>query len=219
MKYTILKKNLLKKSLLYTILDKEVIDRYSLDIFALATKISKSCTDIIQFRFKNISDRLTLDISLKLSGIIHKYKKIFIVNDRVDIAYLSNADGLHLGKDDIDISQARKILGKEKIIGKTVHSKEELVRFSKEDTDYLSIGPVFKTEMKQSLKPLGTIKLKNWIKLINNKPLFAIGGINLDNLNPLVKIGISKICVCRAIILSNDILNTVKEFKRCLRQV
>ncbi|MCM8773519.1 MAG: thiamine phosphate synthase [Candidatus Omnitrophica bacterium] len=219
MKYTILKKNLLKKSLLYIILDKEVIDRYCLDIFDLATKISKSGADIIQFRFKNISDRLTLAISQKLSRITRKYKKIFIVNDRVDIAYLSNADGLHLGKDDIDVSQARKILGKEKIIGKTVHSKEELIRFAKEDTDYLSIGPVFKTEIKQALKPLGAIKLKNWIKLINNKPLFAVGGINLDNINPLVKIGISKVCVCRAIILNGNIPTAVKEFKRCLNQV
>jgi len=212
------KKKHLKTGLLYVILDKEVIDKNRLNIFTLADRLAKAGVDILQFRFKNIVDRVALDIAQRLSKIIHKKGKIFIINDRVDIAYIAKADGVHLGRDDVDTKTAKSILGKNKFIGKTAHTKKELLTFAKEDVDYLSIGAVFKTKTKPKSKPLG-VKFIKAVTPLADKPLFAIGGINLRNVSYLFKIDIKNIAVCRGVILSKNIPKTVSEFKRCLKEV
>ncbi|OPX29387.1 MAG: hypothetical protein B1H08_03960 [Candidatus Omnitrophica bacterium 4484_171] len=98
---------LLETGLIYVILDTETIDKYRLDIFKLAGKLSCTDVDIFQLRFKNGNDRKTLELATKLAGIIHKRKKIFIVNNRIDIASLAGADGIHLGKNDINTDQRK----------------------------------------------------------------------------------------------------------------
>jgi len=206
---------LLNTGLIYVILDKETIDKYKLDILKLADKLSCTDVDIIQLRFKNGSDREILELAIKLTKIVHKGKKIFIVNNRIDIASLTGADGVHLGINDIDTKLARSILGPNKIIGRTLHSLRELKSLNKKNIDYLSVGPVFPTKTKPFLKPI------NWnslAKIIHStdKPLFVIGGINLKNLHLLVKRNIKNISLCRGIILEKNINKTVKEFKRCL---
>lgn len=200
---------------LYVILDTEVISKNNLDIFKLTDTLSQCEVDMFQLRAKSLPDRDFLSLAVKLSKIIHKRKKIFIVNDRADMAYLCKADGVHLGKDDISPDSARKILGKETIIGKTIHSLEELKIFQKENIDYVSVGTVFKTQIKPALSPLGVKKLPKILKEAR-KTVFAIGGINLYNMFYLVKLGINNIAVCQGVILSKNLKNTVKEFKELL---
>lgn len=202
---------------LYVILDTTVIYKNNLDIFAAADKLAKYGANIFQLRNKDICDKKFLEISCKLKKILGKRKRKFIINDRVDIAYLSDADGLHLGKKDISPNKARKILKKNKLIGKTAHSLKELEQFQKEPIDYLGIGPVFKTEIKPELPPLKEKQLKVMISK-TQKAIFAIGGINLYNINSLCKLGIKNIAVSRGILLSKDFKSTVEEFKECLRK-
>lgn len=184
----------------------------------MADKLSAYGTDILQFRFSSLTDKEVLATAIKLAKVIHERKKIFIVNNRADIAYLSGADGLHVGKDDIAPSQARKILGKKSIVGGTAHSLAELKHFQKQEVDYISMGPAFKTKTKPGLKPL---KKSQFIKMLRyaKKSIFAIGGINLYNIDPLIKLGITNVCICQALILSKDLKSTVKEFKQCLKKV
>ncbi|UCD15603.1 MAG: thiamine phosphate synthase [Candidatus Omnitrophota bacterium] len=203
---------------IYVILDTEVISQKKLDIFKISDKLSLYGIDMFQLRAKGVSDRECLFLSQKLSKIIRRRRKIFIVNDRVDIAYLSGADGVHLGKDDISVSDARKILGRNKIVGKTTHSSKELQYFQNQDLDYLSIGPVFETKTKPQLASLRKGLLTSMIKKAE-KPYFVIGGISLSNISKLKGLGISNIAVCRGIILSKDYKNVVARFRQCLREV
>jgi thiamine-phosphate pyrophosphorylase len=206
-----------KNGLLYLILDTEVIKTAGLDILSLAEKLSLGGVDVFQLRTKTMNDQAVLQLAKKLAKIIQSLKRTFIVNDRVDIACLSGADGLHLGKDDIPVSSARKILGKKAIIGKTVHSMDELGSFQKEDLDYLSIGPVFSTKTKPDLGALKTSELKPLFR--EPKQLtFAIGGINLYNINLLFDQGIKNIAVCRGIISAENPKRAVQDFKECLKK-
>jgi len=218
MKSTLWKKKFLNSGLLYLILDQKVIDKAKINIFSLADKLAGYGVDIFQLRSKDLDDNLLLDLSKELSKIIRKRKKLFIVNDRTDIAYLSKASGLHLGKDDISATEARKILGKDKIIGKTTHSLKELLKFKNDDVDYLSIGPVFATKTKPKLTPLSNLQLTSMLGKVN-KQIFAIGGINLYNVGSLFEKGIKNIAVCRDIILAKDLELQVKKYKKCLRKV
>lgn len=199
------------------ILDKEIIEREKRNIFSLAEKLARCKIDIFQFRFKDNLDVLNLKIAKNLASIMKKRKKMFIVNDRVDIAYLAGADGVHLGKQDLEVKDARKLLGKEKIVGKTVHNKDELVAFSKEEVDYLSVGPLFKTETKPWLVPWRLDVLEGLVKNVK-KTLFGIGGIGLDNLSKVLAIGIRNVVVCREVILSNNFEETVEKLKLCLKK-
>ena len=212
-----------KNGLLYVILDKKVIDTAGINIFSLADKLAHFGVDIFQLRAKGISDKEYLSIAVKLSKIIRKRKKLFIVNDRADIAHLSKASGLHLGKSDISLSQARKIVGKQAIIGKTIHSLEELNKLNdrkhrqKGRLDYTSFGPAFKTKTKPNLRPLTSKELKALISK-GKKLMFAIGGINQYNVESLLESGIRNIAICRGIILAKDLKTRVKEYKKCLKR-
>ncbi len=208
-----------KNGLLYVILDKEVIDKARINIYSLADKLAYFGADIFQLRAKGISDKEYLSLAIKLSKIIRKRRKIFIVNDRADIAYLSGACGLHLGESDISLSQARKIIGKQAIIGKTIHSLKELkvLDARESELDYVSFGPAFKTKTKPELKPLTSKKLKVLIAK-SKKLMFAIGGINQYNIETLLKSGIKNIAVCRGIILAKNLEISVKKYKKCLNR-
>ena len=170
---------------------------------------------MLQLRFDKGSDREFLEIASKLAGIIHKKKKIFIVNNRVDIAFVTGSDGVHLGADDIDAEAARSILGYNKIVGRTIHYPRELKFLNEKDIDYFSVGPVFTTKTKPSLKPISRTSLAKIVSSVG-KPLFAIGGINSANSCLLPKMNIKNISLCRGIILSKDIDKTTKELRKCL---
>jgi len=212
-----------KNGLLYVILDKEVIDKAGVNIFSLADKLAHFGVDIFQLRAKGISDKEYLPLALRLSKIIRRRKKLFIVNDRADIALLSKASGLHLGESDISPKQARKIVGKKAIIGKTIHSLKELKKLNdqegrgKSKVDYTSFGPVFKTETKPHLRPLPFKKLRALISK-NKKLMFAIGGINQYNIESLLETGIKNVALCRGIILAKNLKTSVKEYKKCLKK-
>jgi len=199
------------------ILDKDIIDKAGKDIFSLADKLCVYGADILQLRAKNTDGKELLSIAEKLAKIIHKHKKAFIVNDRADIALLSGAHGLHLGEKDIPVQQARKITGKKMLIGKTVHSLSELKRSLKEDIDYIGIGPAFRTKTKPQLTPLSLEALKT-MAAKSKKLTFAIGGINLYNISSLAEHGINNAAVCRGVILSKNLKNCVKNYKRCLQK-
>ena len=204
--------------IIYVILDKDAIAKHKLNIFSLADRLAYAGVDMLQFRFTDTCDKIVLATAKKLRKIIHKRKKLFIVNNRPDIVMITEADGLHLGKNDIDANSARSILGKKKIIGKTIHSFKELMLSHKQDIDYLSAGAVFKTKTKPLAKLLGRRCLRKMI-LHADKPLFAIGGINLTNLSHITAVGIGNIALGEGIILKKNIPNAVKKIKRCLQNL
>jgi len=201
--------------LLYVILDSQVIEENDLDIYKLAEKLSLQEVDFFQFRFKNLSDKEAVEISFKLSKIFHKRKKVFIINDRLDIALASGADGVHLGKKDFPVNLARKILKDKKIVGRTIHSYTEFLQVKDEKVDYLSVGPIFSTQLKPELTPISQEDAKKILKE-TRKPVFAIGGINLKNFKKVLNMGFKNIALCQGLILSKSLEKKIKCFKEKL---
>lgn len=202
---------------LYVILDVAATLLHGREVVDLAKEVIDGGTDIIQFRFKGITDKAALDYASKISEIVHKENKIFIVNDRPDIARLAAADGVHLGAKDIPVKEARKIVGDRALIGKTVHSKKELDIFRDEGVNYLAGGPAFATATKMDLVVMGVSALVSLARK-SQCTFFAIGGITLSNVGSLVDNGITNIALCQGIFGGGSIAKTVKEFKQCLNK-
>ncbi|MBK16621.1 MAG: thiamine phosphate synthase [Prochlorococcus sp. SP3034] len=164
------------------------------NLIKVIESVLKGGVKIIQHRFKDGKDSKNLQEAIKIKRLCDNYKALFIINDRIDIALACDADGIHLGQDDIDIKSARKILGFSKIIGISANKSSEIKSAIKNGCDYLGIGPVFETATKRGKKPLGLDKIK---KLSDNLsiPFFVIGGINKTNLHALKKFGLKKIAM------------------------
>ncbi|UCC91554.1 MAG: thiamine phosphate synthase, partial [Candidatus Aenigmatarchaeota archaeon] len=141
---------------------------------------------------------------------------IFIVNDRIDVALASEADGIHIGPDDIDFRMARKILGDGKIIGVTVSSLEDAKKFEGLGADYISLSPIFATSTKKDAgKPIGTEILKK----VNEElriPFMAIGGITFENLKDVLDAGCKRVCIISAILAKDDVEEEVRKIRRII---
>lgn len=166
--------------------------------------------DIIQLRENNISTKEYFELARQIKIICEKYSALFIINDRIDIALAVEADGIHLGWQSLPFHIARHLLGKEKIIGISAHSKNEAVSAEGKGADYITLGPVFPTASKNGLiEPLGCnnfIDIKKSLKI----PVFAIGGIKENNIGEIIKAGADGIAVISAILQTENINETVK---------
>lgn len=155
--------------------------------------------DILQLREKSKPASEILSLGRKIKQLCLQYNTTFIVNDRIDIAAILEADGVHLGQDDLDVKSAREILGSNAIVGVSTHAPEQALKAVADDADYIGVGPVFATPTKEGRIPVGLDYVK-WVSENINIPAFAIGGIDLDNCNKVFDAGLKRISVVRAII-------------------
>jgi len=186
------RKILLKRSLLYLILDRPLRFKFSSDVVGM-----------IQLRDKVSDKSHLLGTAVKLARFFSKSNTLFIVNDYIDIAVLSGSDGLHLGQKDIPLKQARRLLGKDKIIGISCHNLRQALKAQKEGADYIGIGPVYPSATKPEYKAIGLRvlrQLKDKIRI----PYFAIGDIHEGNIKEISAAGARRIAVCRAILKSGN---------------
>lgn len=213
------KKKLSSNGLLYAIIDKKAIEKNKLNIVNLAAKLGESAVDLVQLRAKNTTDADFLQLAKRLAGLFKLKKKIFIINDRADIAFLAKANGLHVGVKDISETEARFLLGQKMILGKTIHNLTELQSTRQEEINYLSLGPFFLSKTKKkNRKPLTRPEIKKIIKK-TDKVLFAIGGINRYNMASVLAYGIKNLAVSKAITSSLCLEKKINEFKQCLKKV
>ena len=188
---------LLKENDLYVITDQKE------NLLEIIENILIAGVKIIQYRFKTGPDKDNLQEAIKIKNLCKGYNSLFIINDRVDIALASNADGIHLGQDDLDVKTARKLLGYSKIIGKSANNETAISNALKDGCDYLGIGPVFHTSTKKDKKPLGIDKIKTLTKDLNI-PWFAIGGITKNNILDLKNNGFKKVALVSQLMNSKD---------------
>lgn len=179
----------------------------------LAEEALRGGATVIQLRDKEKSGRELYKIGVKLREITKKYKALFIVNDRLDIALAVGADGVHLGMNDLPISVARRIAGSNFIIGASVSSPEEAVLAEKEGADYISAQSIFETSSKEDVKVIGIEGLKTIVK-VSSLPVIAIGGINRDNVRDVMKTGVKGIAVISAIVSKEDVKSATEELKK-----
>lgn len=158
---------------------------------------------LVQHRDKNSSDSERLQISNQLCQLCHQYNAIFIVNDRVDIALAVNADGVHLGQQDIPMDLARKILGPQKLVGRSTTNADEMHRAIAEKADYIGVGPVFATPTKAGKTPIG-LDYINYVSQHAPMPWYAIGGVDEHNLADVLAAGAERAAVVRAVMQASD---------------
>jgi thiamine-phosphate pyrophosphorylase len=168
----------------------------------------------IQYRDKESSRREVYNESIRLRSIAADFDAAFIVNDYPDIALAVNADGVHLGQDDLPLREARSIMGRDKIIGISTHSLNQAVEADRNSADYIGVGPVFQTATKNAGIPRGTDMLHE-IKRQVHIPGVAIGGINLENISSVLKAGADAVAVASAI-LSGDIEDNTRRFMKII---
>lgn len=174
--------------------------------------------DIIQLREKNENENKIIELAKQIKKIIKNTNVLFIINDRIDIALACDADGVHLGQDDLPIQEARKITPDGFLIGLSTHSIEQGMRALTYDVDYLGVGPVFQTPTKPHYKPAG-LEYVGWASNnIDKIPFFAIGGIDEANIGKVMDAGAKKVAVVRAIMNAKDPLKTTKSLKNVLTE-
>ncbi len=205
-------KKLLNKANLYLILDAQVLSYQ--EILKVLKPAVQAGVDIVQLRDKQGSARDILEFSKKIKKITDN-QALFILNDRIDLAILSKADGVHVGQHDIAYKQARKLIGSKAIIGVSCQTKEQAKEAQKIGADYLGFGSVFKTQTKPDRQPMDLRLLKAIVKGIE-VPTFAIGGINLKNVKQVTDVGVRRVAVCREILLAKKVAGVVTDFKKSL---
>ncbi len=162
---------------------------------------------IIQYRDKYKSLKEKTKEAKEIAKICKDNGIVFIVNDHVDIAMLTDADGVHVGQDDMDIQDVRKIIG-DKIIGVSTHAPKEALKAQKDGADYIGVGPIFKTTTKDR-EPVGIEYLEFVVKNINI-PYVAIGGIKKYNFDKIINTGAKRVSLVSEIVGANDIQNIIK---------
>ena len=205
-------KKQLKEARLYLILDADVLS-YKKLLSQLKPAV-RFGIDIVQLRSKNGSAKDVLEFCRQAQEITAK-KALFIVNDRIDLALLANADGVHLGQEDISYMQARKMMGSGAIIGVSCQKLEQAKLAYAQGVDYIGFGSVFKTQTKPQRQPMNLKLLKEVIQAVRI-PVFPIGGISVENMGQLKTLGVTRAAVCRDILLAKDVGQVVKDFKASL---
>jgi len=186
-------------------------------IFSDVDNAIKAGCKIIQYREKN---KITKDMIKEGNQLreICKGRAIFLIDDRIDIALAVDADGVHLGQEDMPYHSAKKILGKDKIIGLTVHNLEEALVAERLGIDYIGLAPIFKTGTKEDARdPIG-IKM---IEIVREKvriPIVAVGGIKRENINNVIEAGADSIVSIYAILKADNIYDEVREFIRIIKE-
>jgi len=171
--------------------------------------------DTIQFRQKEGSTRELIRVAEEMQALCKRAGVAFIVNDRVDVAIASRADGVHLGQDDFPIPLARKLLGEKAIIGGSAGNLEEARKCLKEGADYVGFGPVYPTTSKEDAGPAAGIGLMKQIVEAIPLPVIAIGGIGEGNAAPVMRAGAHGFAVISAVCCQPD----PREAAKCLRRV
>jgi len=175
----------------------------------------KGGADVIQLREKTMSKREKLDLGRAIRNLTTHEGVLFIVNDDIDLALILEADGVHLGQDDIPIQYARPLM-KDKIIGISTHSLDQAREAIDSGADYIGIGPAFKTETKIKADPVVGVDLILEAEGLSSVPVIAIGGIGEENIDSLVSKGIKRVAIISDILCSKDIEAKARALKKKL---
>jgi len=166
---------------------------------------------IVQYREKNKSTKEMIAEASQIKAICDNVA-IFLVNDRVDVALAVDADGVHIGQDDMPIDIARAILGADKVIGLTVHNTSEAKEAEKSGADYVGLSPIFDTATKSDAgKGIGIERIRD-VKNAINIPVVAIGGINKQNCRCVIENGADSLVAISAVVCSDDVKRETQEF-------
>ena len=182
----------------------------------LATLACTGGADIIQLRDKHLSDDDMITVGREIRHVCDRYDARFIVNDRVQVARACGADGVHLGRADASIEEARRVLGDSAIIGATAHSFQEALRADRSLADYVGFGHVYATTSKQKeTPPVGLEELARVCSAVS-LPVLAIGGITSERVADVMRAGAWGIAVIADVCASDDPRAATERIRRAV---
>jgi thiamine-phosphate pyrophosphorylase len=156
--------------------------------------------DMVQLRDKSASDDELVRAAAVFRRLCDEHDALFWLNDRPDLVEACGADGVHVGQDDMSAAEARAAVGADRLVGLSTHSPEQLDRaLASGEADQLSVGPVWKTPTKEGRPAAGLDYVRHAASVAGERPWFAIGGIDLDNVREVIAAGASRVVVVRAI--------------------
>ena len=172
-------------------------------LIATVSAALRSGVGMVQYRAKNGSDLERFEEARSLAEICHQHGALFIVNDRIDLALAVDADGVHLGQDDLPTAVARRLIGTDRLLGRSTHNLDQVRQANAEACDYLGLGPINNTAVKPDRNAIGSELVAHAMQL-GERPIFAIGGISSANLDQLIEVGCRRVAVIGAIMGADD---------------
>jgi thiamine-phosphate pyrophosphorylase len=184
-------------------------------VVAIAEAAVRGGADVLQLRHKTLPRGELLALARRLRDVTRAAGALFVVNDHVDMALLSEADAVHLGPDDLSIVSARRVAGDRLLIGASASTPDAAAAAAAAGADYLGCGPAFATPVKSEKRVIGPAGVAS-IAAAVSVPVFAIGGIDESNLAQLTALGIRRACVIRAVADSADPEAAVRRLRAML---
>lgn len=172
----------------------------------------------LQLREKKLSEGEFIKEAREMKKLAAQYQIPFVINDNIKVALEVDADGVHIGQDDMSVEEARKLLGEDKIIGVSAHNVNEALKAQKGGADYLGVGAVCATSTKKDANVVSKEEIKK-IKEAVDIPIVAIGGIKKDNIDALTGTGIDGVAVVSAIFGAKDIIKDTKELLKTVKKM
>ncbi|WP_457635991.1 thiamine phosphate synthase [Persephonella sp.] len=173
--------------------------------------------DIIQYRAKQKSSRQMYQEATIIKKVCDKYRIPFIINDRVDIALSVDADGVHVGQEDLDVEVVRRLIGFDKIVGLSTKNLKQVEEANRLPVDYIGFGSIFPTETKKDAKVSGLDQLKKAVEL-SIQPVVAVGGINEQNIQSVLDTGCENVAVVSAVFRNKNIKQNTKRLKEIINK-
>ncbi len=202
----------LQEATLYLLMPtSRVLDDFKRDV----DQLYAAGVDVIQLRDKQCDDRTLYQFAKAAAEIARRRQKLFIVNDRCDIALAVNASGVHLGQEELPIEDARRLLGADRLIGISTHDIDQVAEAVLKGADYIGCGPTFPSETKR-FEAFAGLPFLQQVAASHSVPAFAIGGIQSDNLNQVLETGFTRVAVAGAILKAVDPVAAVAAMKRQL---
>ena len=179
------------------------------------TEAMEGGASVVQLRDKKATDEELITVGKALRKVCDRFGALLIVNERIDVAHLVGADGLHIGQNDLSIEVARQKIGKNRLLGISTHTLDQAKKAFQEGADYIGVGPIFKTPTKPDTPSVG-LSLIQEVRKNLPIPFVAIGGINLSNLEEVLAAGAYAVAVVRAVVGQEDIRGAAAQFKSIL---
>ncbi len=199
-----------KDLILYAVTDRTWLNGRKL--YGDVEKAIRGGATLIQLREKNLTHEEFKAEALEIQQLCKKYSVPFIINDDVELAHEIDADGVHVGQDDMEAGNVRNLIGSEKILGVSVQTPEQAVLAESKGADYLGAGAVFHTNSKLDAADVSHETLKKICASVKI-PVVAIGGINAKNINQLAGTGIAGVAIISAIFAADDIEKSARELR------
>ena len=202
---------------LYAILDPTQIQ--STSELEVARELVGAGVGLIQCRHKQASSRQLYRKALSFIEMVRGSGTRVIINDRADVALLTEASGVHLGQDDIPVEAARSILGPQALIGYSTHTMQQIVEADRKPADYVAFGPIFSTRSKKNSGPVVGLEGLSQARRATTKPLVAIGGITLETVHEVFAAGADSVAVIRDLVGVENVGRRARQYLKALESL